>query len=660
MKKAKLTLGLITSLVSTGALAACQDVTAKDGVVLTFTDAQGLKVDYTAEELFGDYHHGTSAASTDFNQVEEVLIRKYYSGKPTLLAAYRKEAQNKVNGIKTQAETNAGTNGTKYQVEFQKLLESNGVKNIDELLDKKLYEVEKEHFEEFYESQDNVKAMRDGVDKDGNAFFPESTVYGKGSKGYIEERLPYHVSHVLVKTNSASAGNYTQATISEGEARNLSLVVKEIAGAKVDDPKAAADVREEFGDIAMQYSEDDGSKKEYGDLGIMDKKESYVPEFKLGLFAYDALYNQADRGSYANDRKANLLPTDDAEVLGDKVSTFMENQGIGQIPYGVFAMLGKENIAKDPDLGYTVNENSSTFYARNILFNKYLNKHQIAVITPNSIPLEAYPALDGTVAYNKATEADTTGTLDANYAALPGFSVDTSSQLPGIGSNVLTNKDGKIVFAARAGGGSYQGIHFIVVDRSPLSQFGSYVDSSNKIVEYSESDVASNAKATTFAEYYTMTKPGDTDYPKTEAGDAKSTYINPIITKTANYDDRVNKVTTRVKGYNANKDTYMFQYLMENSDGATITFHDEDVEKLITSYIVSKRDKTAYDDEFAFDKEWTTYAETLLAQEEARELKDDGSQKLISEVCAIGYGTEDARKGEGVWGKGGACYNGGK
>ena len=44
MKKSKLTLGLVTSLLSIGALAACNEVTYADGVVLEYTDAQGKQV----------------------------------------------------------------------------------------------------------------------------------------------------------------------------------------------------------------------------------------------------------------------------------------------------------------------------------------------------------------------------------------------------------------------------------------------------------------------------------------------------------------------------------------------------------------------------------------------------------------------------------------
>jgi hypothetical protein len=35
--------------------------------------------------------------------------------------------------------------------------------------------------------------------------------------------------------------------------------------------------------------------------------------------------------------------------------------------------------------GNTVNEGNEAFYPRNVIFNKYFNKHNICVITPNAI-----------------------------------------------------------------------------------------------------------------------------------------------------------------------------------------------------------------------------------------------------------------------------------
>jgi hypothetical protein len=97
MKKAKFALGLVAGLVATMGLASCNETTYNEGVVLTYTDSQGNRVQYTAAELFGNYQKGSSAASTDFEKVYELLIRKYYAqdSQATALAAINKIAQSR-------------------------------------------------------------------------------------------------------------------------------------------------------------------------------------------------------------------------------------------------------------------------------------------------------------------------------------------------------------------------------------------------------------------------------------------------------------------------------------------------------------------------------------------------------------------------------------
>ena len=108
-------------------------------------------------------------------------------------------------------------------------------------------------------------------------------------------------------------------------------------------------------------------------------------------------------------------------------------------------------------------------------------------------------------------------------------------------------------------------------------------------------------------------------------------------------------------------DTYMIQELLEakNTDGTKkINFKNEKIGDLVKSYIKSKRVKAVEDKQDSFDEAWITYAEYLQQQDAARKMKDDGSQRLISEVCAIGYGSNDAKAKTGDWAKGGACYDG--
>ena len=724
MKKSKLTLGLVTALCSVGALTACNEVTYSDGVVLEYTDAQGNSTPIRAVDLFGE-QYSTGVASTDFDRVYEVLIRKYYesgTGK-TLLNDLKAEAEKSVQDIKDQAKKNADNNNTRYDEEFSKLLTSAGVENVNELYEAKLYEAEKQKFEDDYQTDSKIEEIRDfgyqsTADNQGNK------PYGRGSDGYLIEQMPYTISHILVKLSSATNGEHAQATISESESRKLGQVIELLAGADVNgNGKDKANTRTEFGEIARQNSEDTGSAEKYGQLDVMDRDtaDSFINEFKFGIYAYEAIYNQANQSVATNPYAATVEThensgetfklTDKIKFSDDATYTDMSlaqsadeiaheldpgehyiknffagtaNQ-IATIPYGAAVALAKDEVAKnaftidgtDTQMNWEVNNNSSTFFPRNILFNKYFNNHRVAVIVPNEIPYN-----DNSIAQPEGRDGDYLtenfkGVFDDAYAALPGFSRDTKDVLPatilGQDSNVLTTEKGQIVLAVRGGSsGSYEGIHFMVIDRSALVEYAKPLGANDKagaeIMKEADYNAArENSNVNSLSEFYTIYQPKDAEFPSyTPTGSSveekKTTYVNQLHTTSSNYNDNRKKIRDKITGYNSNKNTYMFQYLLD--DGA-ITFAANDIAKnaevLIRSWIKSKREKSAIDSAESFDNTWATYIEYLTAANEARELKADGSQRLISETCAIGYNKRNsdrnnAEYANSIWSNGGACY----
>ena len=230
MKKKKLTLGIAGALVAVSGLAACNEVTYNEGVILSYKDSSGTSVNFTAKELFDDYLPSNSSASTVFKNVREVLIRNYYNqpDQKSALDKATREAKLKVNGVRESAQKNADTNGTTYQVEWEKLLKSEGVENADELFDKKLLAEESDLFTKSYYTQSAYNAIRDGTrwtsNENGNTNLSTDELvkkYGPVTKGYLAEKAPYHVSHILVKLTSASNNEHTQDTISEKEAQKL-------------------------------------------------------------------------------------------------------------------------------------------------------------------------------------------------------------------------------------------------------------------------------------------------------------------------------------------------------------------------------------------------------------------------------------------------------
>ncbi|MBE6134807.1 MAG: hypothetical protein E7179_02215 [Erysipelotrichaceae bacterium] len=722
MKKAKLTLGLVLSLVSVVGLTACNEATYSDGVVLTYKDASGNKVSYTAEELFGDYQRTSGVASTDFDHIQEVLIRKYYESpsRASVLKALKLDAENDVLDVKKTAETNASNNKTSYQEEFEKLLDSSGAENVDELFQIKLYQREKDKFTTDYESELQVEYMRDGKNAAGENMFPYSAEYGRGSDGYLKDQMPYTVSHILVKVAGATNGDHTSAKITETESGKLGNVVMLMANAS----KKAN--RDNFGKIAYDESEDPGSAAKWGLLSVMDRDQAddFVQEFRFGVYAYDAIYNKINQNAATNSYAQKEIPVPDGSEDKYKVienirygsnatytdpstaqtadeiaaglqpgehyvNNFFKSEdysNIGVIPFGAAVALASEKYAKKPSLDFKVNDDNETYLPRNILFNKYFNNHRVAVIVPTRIPAD--DALDGKVTklsdntelsgvnYSKANELKLLkGVKDDDYAALDGFAKDTSSLLTvkdanGADVNCLTTEKGQIVLAVRAGAsGNYEGIHFIVIDRSALDEYVTVnADGSYSRVEgvdpaaYPTSDLNTKSDTTSLSQYYTIHVPTDVEFPTYENGEegqsGKTTYVNPYESHNKEtYKGFADELKGKISSYNSNKDTFIFQSLM--SDGS-VTFAEnaqaKQVKSLVLSWIRSKRNSNAIKGRENFDESWATYIEYLTQQDQARALKDDGSQKLVSETCALGYGDANSKNKTGEWAVGGACY----
>ena len=96
----------------------------------------------------------------------------------------------------------------------------------------------------------------------GDKFFPaKDDTYGDTANGYLIDKMPYHVRHILVKVTAAN-NDLTEGTISEANATKIGTVIEELAG-------AVSGARQNFGAIALGSSDDTSSGALYGDLGVM-------------------------------------------------------------------------------------------------------------------------------------------------------------------------------------------------------------------------------------------------------------------------------------------------------------------------------------------------------------------------------------------------------
>lgn len=626
MRKSKMTLGLVAGLLATFALAACDGPTfSGDGYVLTYKGTNGQEYHYTAEELFDSYLKSSSGATSLFDSVYKVVVRNYFITDSEGIASYpdiKKGADNDVAGVKSKAESTADDNGTKYDDEFEKQLDTYGVEDEDELWQYFAYKRMTTEFEDqFYE--DNIDFIRDAKKEDAENALKYS--------GYLEKMAPYHVRHILVKV-SASANALYNAEITESEAKKLANVGENLALGG-----------ETFGSLAQLYSEDTGSAEKFGDLGIMSKSTSFINEFKLGVYAYEAINNSTSLAV----AKAGLGITD--KMSNDYVSV-TGSSDIGTIPYEAFVKLNQYSDVTKDDNSYLVNKGNAFFFPRNVLFNKYFNRHDISVITPSSL-------VAGTINGSEVSGENFVGQYNAAYAAMAGFkyvaglNIDVNGDsLVNANDKVLTTKDGKVVLAVRggtSGDSGYQGFHFIVVERSAFD------NTTNNV---------------SLSEYYTTYYPTQSKYPTYVSGDPqyveggtnyKPTYVNFLDQQVKDYKSRAETVEGEVKGFDSNLKYYIYEKLASEqkiSFNGELKYVDGNGQEITidpAAYIQSLINETRYNADYntrtSWEQTWEQYVEFLEQQKASRV-----SEKLLSETCAIEY--QSTSKTSALWAKGGACY----
>ena len=531
-------------------LSACTNPVTEnsDGFVITMKDKDGGVTGYTADALFGQYQNNEFGVSKFIESVTELVIRNQINQEDPTSQALRAEIPRKadisVDGVKETARTNASTNGTNYNDELETLFESYNVEDLEELKDYFAYRTMKQEVEDRFFDDNKASFLV------GNDFGP----------GYLNERLPYHVKHILVKVSAAGADLYN-GRISEAEAKKLFAVANRLA---------IQQNGETFGEVAREMSED-GSKEQFGDLGIMSKATGFVNEFKLGVYAYDAVFNQ----------NAEVVSKADALNVPEAAVEYFDELGLGTIPFHAFVSLNEfANVTKDQN-GNPVNDNDSLYFPRNVIFNQYFNRHNISVITPES-----------------------RGGGDYIYS---GF--QNVAELGG--QRVLTDENDRVILVVRAGTGSgesgYQGIHFIVVERSAL------VDIQNGV---------------TLENYYTTEIPGTPNYPKADGQDLV-TFVNFNVTTTANYKTRAETVKNEIRNFDR---FFNFRMLEQLIDEQEVTFIDEALEATVLRYIDVTRRSAAFDQELQEINTWNSYIEFLEYQEFQR-------QRLIDEDCAYAYRT---------------------
>jgi len=614
MKKSKLSLGLVSCLLSVGALAGCDTVIrpSADGVLLSYNG-----VDIKADAILSDYYDDSSKYQAIYDSIYSIVVRNYFNidgmqvtykqykenqgvykafdatkplGKESL-GKIEQKAREKVAIDKDTAETNSENNNTTYKKEWNAILESKGVEDEDELFDKYVDEIKKETFEDDFYSYyiDDLKNGA-GATADGTTMGEDVKGFWKG---YFDDQLPYHVSHILVKVEDSGSTNYADGTISENNAKKLFNVVEELKNGE-----------DSFGTIASQYSDDEGSAASSGDLGIMDYSTSFVNEFKLGVFAYENFYNNVIHNEANSVVPATSKLNVNTEIANNfKVESEEAYGTLPEISYDTFVELNSyAETTKDAD-GKAVLEDATLVYPRNIVYNKSLNKHSFAFITSDSS--YDYIKLNDQGKELKVVKDDVT-TKEIDNTSTTGFYLYPN------GKKILSVKVAgtwQPILAVRAGTSDYQGIHFIVINRSAFT--------------------VEDANGVNMNDYYTTYYPDQkASYPKNNEGKDLKTYVNFSSNDVKKTKPRATEFASKLKSFDSDRlGKYIFKKFMEVEK---IKIKDPKLENALNKWIETSLEKKDEDVAETWKKTWTEYVDTLSRQNSER-------NKLVPDTCKLIY-----------------------
>lgn len=562
MKKRLLMLSLV-SLLTFGVTSCGVTARSVDGeeVIVTIGDKN-----YTASQLLEAYGKTSNGVSSYYDAIYNALIYSHYD--ELINDNLKTNIESDVDSFTKQVKTDAASNGVTYNSQLTTSLENEGCETLDEYRQKcTLKRLKTAYEDQYYTKNDN---------KNFNSL----------RSSYIEEKNPYHIKHILVKSDTAGTSLY-KGCISESEARKLSTTIQRLAKGN-----------ENFGQIAQEVSEDnsgtDSSASLYGSLGIMDMSTSFVNEFKLGIYSYDTLLDTHTGVSNSDRQKRLSIPekiNSDESLLTYDVDDVVTG-AMATVPFSAVLNLEKyadktltiNNVTTVPTTDYgttwagaTIDE---TFYPRNVLFNNYFNNHGIYFVE-----------ITDTTTYPR-------------YTALT---------INGATKNVLCDENSNPIIFTRAGSGdSYQGVHMMVIEQSPFWYASSKLKTAK---DTSWQDGTKTPTVDEYLEYYYSTD----NIPNTNDDVSKDQRFITFISSTySTYDKRATKIKDAVKGYDSNIQYKIYKDLLENSTYATI---DPTIKANIDNWIKVKEEQAEVTNADSITDSWTTYCELLTLQKEEKAAK---------------------------------------
>ena len=556
MKKSKLSITLVTSFIAAMAMSACSSVSAKKETIVSFKPYGSKEsISLLTDDVYNQYKGTNAGVSKFYEKILEVLIRYEFKDKEfkdgeQSYGEIEKWATNEVDAQKAKAKANAKNNGTSYDDEWKSILESNNVEDAKELKEKFIYEKEKEVYKEWYADNidDKLKEEFLGIKADGSAVTDSD----------VKAAMPYHIRHILVKVDEASNAEekFYRGTLTESQATKLYDVVSMLAEGKYT-----------FSQIASNTKiSEDSSNVNGGDVGIMTNNATsgslqMVNEFQLGLYAYDNIYDAAN----AADTAAGAIK----EGLGITQEVIDKLPGeVGVVPYEAFVKLNEYADVTADKYGNQLANGTATLYPRNIIWNKYLNRHNVFLIKNAKVGAEKFGQADANEEFNNPIN-DTA--YDANLA---GFNAD--------GFLTAGKDNDNLIIGVR----SEFGIHFMVIEQS--------------MYDYAN-----------LATYYDTKVPGQDGYDKNA-----NSYVNFVGGSTEDAKKRADDVKSKITSFDSTYDYRLYTYLTDKyASNISYTGAAEGLDKTIANYIDFLKDGNRTKQEEGLEKVWKTYYRMLEKQE---------------------------------------------
>ncbi|MDD7082073.1 MAG: hypothetical protein PUI56_05520 [bacterium] len=651
MKTGKRSLSLAMSILAIASLTACNDdynypdAKWKEGIIVN-VDGK----DYKYDEIYQLFDNSKGSAQAYFNVAKNILAQLVTPKTDTMLS----NVDTKINDLKNTWKTNARTNNTSYKEEQEKTFDSENVEDLDELREKYISQQQVEK-----NSQDFYEINANGVTDPSYTYYISEQM----TKDYVTNQAPYHVSHVLVKVDASSDGEgYWNGKITADNAKKIGNAVRMLASS------------DSFGSVAQLVSEDEGSAKMYGELVTttegsqsvaMEKTTSYINEFKLGLYAYEAYLNPKTKAAEVNTavRASLRVPgqaaasssfdykndTAVSELITD--GTLVGKNGAFGIPLSKAITLGYiADVEKNIVDGSKVDYASETQYPRNILFNNYFNYHGVNFLYDDSDTYEEEFLKDAIEVGAHSGETiltlnDVKDKLPSKYAEyeyvtgqLSKIDAGKFKTVEGISDNlynydfdaftkksvltkiptskrILVEKDTDTnpVIIVRGGSSGYQGIHFIVVNNDP------FVNSQNTYQYYRTNipDASADPTSAKSADY--STNPSLINYVKAD------------INSNTTYNARRDAVVAAVKASDSNIDFRLYEENIKKFGADKFNELLGDYAGIINKYIEITKESSELGKNSSLDESWETYIQTLALQEEIT------PRGLVPEVCVSAF-----------------------